>query len=267
MRLQSVIHYYLRDMRKSFVIFFGVMLLFMLLATFLLVPSTHVMIENDEGIQTVQQEIEVSWGSTELAGAIFIFIVGIAVYREAARLFIQNGVSRPTMFKGWLIAAGLLAAAMTAMALILTLIGSVASSAYQHFSYLNLFDMLYGERYGEMMGEMIQKWIVAIIFFIALFLLFAMIGRFIGALYHRMGKGLKIAVSVGVPVFVFVVLPIADGVLFKWQIGSAIMNLFRFAFGLQNGANPYCAVVSMLIMIIAMSGLSWLLERRAPLNV
>jgi hypothetical protein len=89
-----------------------------------------------------------------------------------------------------------------------------------------------------------------------------MAGFFITSLYYRMNKGAKIAVSVGVPVLLFYVLPILDFYLLKNALSKALLNFVSFAWGLSNGCNPFIGVASMLVLGAVSAALAWSLVRR-----
>jgi hypothetical protein len=81
-----------------------------------------------------------------------------------------------------------------------------------------------------------------------------------------MGKGAKIAVSVGVPVGLFIGLPVVDGIVSQGAIGRGFGRFIIYAFGFSNGANSYYGTITLILICAIFSGLSWLLVRRAVMK-
>ena len=87
-----------------------------------------------------------------------------------------------------------------------------------------------------------------------------MAGFFISALYYRMSRWLKIAVSVGVPslLILLLLLPIETGVarfmgtVITWVIDTA--------------SNPYAGAGLSLAVAAVLWGLSWALNRRVTVR-
>ena len=124
MKLYAITKYQFMESKKSLLIFYGILFSILLLTT-----SSFTLF----GSGTAEVR------GTEMASAIFIFVVGLNSFR-ANFLFSQaNGVSRKTQFKGFLLAILLIAGLM-----------AVIDTIYTHlFSslvpYLSFFSMIYGQ--------------------------------------------------------------------------------------------------------------------------
>jgi hypothetical protein len=210
-------------------------------------------------------ESSVDYAGNETAVYIFAFVLGIATFKEPFCLFIQNGVSRKSIFAGQLVTFIVSALIMAILSKALLLLGWILELIEKRYRFTGFFEQLYSARYaGNTNGMQVQ--LEGFLFNFCFFAAFAAAGYFIAALYYRMNKGLKIAVSVGVPVLFAVVLPIIDSLLVKPFIYDSIFGFISFALGFSNGANPYYAVVSSLLGIALLSGLSWLLMRRSVIK-
>jgi hypothetical protein len=90
-------------------------------------------------------------------------------------------------------------------------------------------------------------------------------GYLIAALYYRMNKVLKITVSVGVPCFVFIVVPFIDYTVTMGATGKSFNKLFDIAFGISS-RHSVNAILTCITVFLIFSALFWLLLRRAPVN-
>lgn len=199
----------------------------------------------------------------DAASIIFLFVTGVCAFGETFRMFLQNGVSRKTLFKSRLLTMISLAAIF---ALIDTVILSVAKGASTHFtnvSCLSLYDSIYRQRISEI-GFLLTR-IESIMFDFCLYCLALSMGYFIALLYYRMSKGLKIAVSVGVPVCCFMVLPILDSTLLNGKISYVLKKVIEVLVGTKT-MNPYNALITCLILSVVLSGLAWRLIKKATIK-
>ncbi len=93
-----------------------------------------------------------------------------------------------------------------------------------------------------------------------------MIGYFITILYYRMNKLQSLAVSVGVPVFLFIILPTMDRYLFGGTVIKAIFEGITRFVGLYGGVNPYYAILNSLILAGVIGSICYLMMRKVPLK-
>ncbi len=91
-------------------------------------------------------------------------------------------------------------------------------------------------------------------------------GLFIGGLYYRMNKTLKIIVSVGVPVSLFIILPIFVGYM---SVASPAFNEFITATATKIAeilSTPFTSTLGMMAQTAVFIVLSFLLIRKAPIK-
>jgi len=131
-------------------------------------------------------------------------------------------------------------------------------------NYKSVFLQLYGSSYLHAGGAAV--YFDGLLWSITSYLCAAMTGYLITTLYYRMSKAVKITFSIGVPAMFFIVLPYIDGTLANGVIFQAIGSFFAFVNGFSNGFNPYYAVVSGALCFLLLSGLSYLLVRRAVIK-
>jgi len=254
MNLNVSLKYQLHDSRKAIIIFYGVVIALILLT----IVSTRLF---DNSFVTTKGTI----GGIEITTMVFLFVLGMNSFKETFKMFVQNGVSRKTMFIGQLLSASLISLGMTMINTIIDAVCKKIVPVNEDFSYESIIEIMYKSRY-ESYSPGVLMLLEKILFALCMYAAAVMSGYFIAALYYRMGKGAKIAVSVGTPVGLFVVLPVVNTLVFNGRIGRAFGRFIIFAFGYSNGANPYYGMVTLLLISVIFSALSWLLARRAVIK-
>ncbi len=265
MKLKAAVRYYLNDFKKPVIIFYGV-----LMVLFLLQITIAYFLDGDAG----------SSGGMEFASTIFLFVAGLNAFKAQFRLFLQNGLSRKTLFTGFVIGLAILAAAMTLIDL-----------AFGWFRGLFVgYESMYMERFGSLYadGSNFKALAEGLLWSFLAYVTAGMTGFLITSLYYRMNKALKLAVSIGVPALVFIVIPLIDGLYTNGVITAFFINVIAFAYGYnvsvsfsnglaglftqfaswENGipVAPYRAVLFSVLCTAVTGTLSFLLIRRATVK-
>ncbi len=253
MNLKSALKYQLHESKKAVLIYYlqVAMVILLILALFYLLPNKIVISGNINGL--------------EIASMIFIFIAGLNSFREAYCLFIQNSISRRTMFVSRMISAAIISTAMACIDRILMFIGRLLQPLNQSFSITSLFQMIYQNKVGYKTGSLLFIF-TELIFTVCLYFAAWMLGYFITVSFYRLNKYGKIAVSVGVPVGLLIILPILDGLVFNEAIGLFFGKVLSFAFGFSNKANPLIGMITLLLISGILAAFVWLMTRRASVK-
>ncbi|MGI5891872.1 MAG: hypothetical protein ACOX7H_03935 [Bacillota bacterium] len=243
MKLKSAIKYQAFDSIKPLVIFYAIIYAIIIL------------------IYTIDKQYSISGyvSGLETTSMVFIFIFGILTFNAPFKLFLQNGISRRTCF----------------FSIIITLMGvAVLMSGIDNINYFieknlmayqSIFDQIYCQQYlADSVLKSLRSWSWA--WFFTIYWGIAMLGLLISTLYYRMNNWQKIVVSIGVPVGLFVVIPIISSAITNGALLQAIMKFFSFAFGLSNGFNPHIAVIFNLLFIVILAAINYLLIRRATIK-
>lgn len=195
----------------------------------------------------------------EFSTMIFLFVVGLNSFKENLGMFLQNGVTRKSMFLGRLGATAVISAILTVYCEILIIV-----MEFTHSSKLSiLYGMMYPERAVSLALPLIHLENILIMF--CCFLLFSTFGYLITIAYYRMGKTAKICVSVGVPAVLLVFLPYVDSVFFHGGIFLKLYQILLLALGINSG-NPYIAMGMILVLTGVLTLLSWLMMRKAVMK-
>lgn len=197
----------------------------------------------------------------EMASVIFLFVCGLNSFKGTFQMFLANGVSRRTMFKSF----AAMAAPVAALMALIDSLNYLLLSSFENYG--SMFYQMYQNRYGaEQLGANAQVLAEGLLWMFALYMFVLMLGFFITTIYYRMSKAIKLLVSIGVPVLVFMVLPYIDATIFSGAIFRGIGDFFALAGGFLNGFNPYIAVLSSLLAFALFGGLSLLAMRRATVK-
>jgi len=246
MEIKSAIKYQMMDAKKPLIIFYSIIYTILIIA----ILSMKILTKNGGGF---------NFNGIETSSMIFIFIAGLNSFKETFRMFLQNSLSRKTMFISWILSVIPIAAFM---ALIDSINGIVVDSLT---GYQSAFMQFYGQRYIENSSN-IQGIIEGFFWSVLAYSFLVMLGFFITTLYYRMNKAMKLLVSIGVPALIIIIIPFIDATFTNGAIYSAIGNFFGFAWGYNNGFNPYYSMVTCTLFFALFAGLSYLLIRRATIK-
>ncbi len=237
MKLQSTVKYQVSETMKRILVFYAILL------TALLLPTLW--------------RGSLEFRGTELATAIFIFVIGLNSFRTNFLFAQANGVSRKTQFKAYILS-------MLALSIIMALIDTVYTNLFASIlPSVSLFSMIYESGYILGLTPVIVL-SINLIWNFSLYVMFAMLGYCVNLIYYRSGLIMKLVVSILPPVFVFVFLPYlayANPVF-----SQKILELVTIAFGLTSNPNPVSSMLTFGLLFLIFSLGSLLLMRRAPIK-
>ncbi len=265
MKLKAAVRFYMKDFLKPAIIFYGVLLAIFILQL-IIVSLLHV---------------TEATGGMGPAATIFLFVVGLNSFKTQFRLFLQNGLSRKTLYTGFVLGVIFLSAAMT-----------VIDLAFGWFQGLFLrYESAYMDRFGSLYanGRSFAALADSLLWTFLSYLSAGMLGFFLTGLYYRMNKALKLAVSIGIPALAFIVIPLIDSLYTNGRITAFALNVIAFALGygitvdasqglvaglfsqfseLGNGIPlyPYRAILFSFICTVVTAAFSFLLIRRATVK-
>lgn len=243
--MKSAMIYQISEMKKPLLIYYAI-IFFLLLASFL---TTEVFLHISANGTTIN--------GIEISSMIFIFVCGLNSFKEPFRMFLQNGLSRKTLFLSYICS---LLPVSGVMAIIDTSIGAIGRSLGSYQSAFHEFYRQYFPAVGP--GQVFVGFALSLL----LYTTSALTGYFITSLYYRMSKGLKLLVSIGVPVLLIIVLPIVDMGYANGAISRGLGEIFLLASGVKAGYNPLYPLGSCIILSSVLAGLTYLLQRRAVIK-
>ena len=236
MKTKSIVKYYLYEVKSSFIVFYAIMLLGCIASLI--------------GYKLSGGEMYVS--GIDLATIIFLFVLGLNLFKSQFYFLIQNGVTRKANFVGFL-ASTLIVTVFAIMDLIISMIMN------NLIGYESFYNLLYA---NAAQGYGIIDILKYLLFLIAIYGVSLILGYFITILYYAMNKLLKIIVSVSVPVFLFIGLPIID-YFSSIDIGVGLRYIMFNILGIYNNStNVFNPILSCIVIYIILSFFIYILTRR-----
>lgn len=249
MNFKNMYSYNINDNKRSLTIFYGI-----IIAIYLLFLSTNFLFDGNSSI-----------GGMEMSSAIFIFVLGLNSFKSNFHFGLANGVSRKTQFLSYAASAVTLAVIMAIMDIV------IANIVTLIISPKTLYLQLYGQRYSSFATQLtfinhVQMIIEGFIWYTFLYSMTAMLGYCITLIYYRSNLIIKWIVSLIPFLLMFVVLPYLDNIT-QGAIGRFIGDFIPWALGfLEQGVNPYIAVMNFFLGYILFGAVSYLLIRRATIR-
>lgn len=243
MKQKAAVRYQLRSYRNPILIFYGIILL------------VYVLLSTIVKVQIFIEDQDLTMNGLNIASVIFLFVCGLNSFKEDFNFFLQNGVSRRTQF--------------TALCLIQPVVAVVMAAVDSFIARLiALFlpcESLFGMIYGGSLEAGFSGFLLQTAWMFCLYLFALVLGYLITVLYYRMGTTLKVLVSVGVPVFCALVLPLLDAICGN-RISGLLVQAAKTVFGLQNGPKPLIGMLFLLACTAVCGIFVRLLQRRAVLK-
>ena len=125
MNIKISVKYQFQDITRALIIFCGILLILILT---LFIP----------GLQGTTNGLEIS-------AFIFLFVIGLNTFKENFGMFLQNGVSRKTIFAGKLLSTCVVSAIMAVVLEVLSCVAKLGGG-YRDIQLGTLYEMLYTER-------------------------------------------------------------------------------------------------------------------------
>ena len=188
---------------------------------------------------------------------VMLLILGIVHFAQNLRFGLANGVSRRSVYLGFMLFLVPTTVAAVLVSEVLLLLVSLISHDMSDLLYY-LFDGYIGSR-GAFAGHL-----AVLVCSTAFGLFFGTLGYLIGAAFYRLGRVGRYTMGIGLPVFLFGVLPLVFAVLpdaWTFRLLEALASVGRFLI-----ASPYRLALPLFVAAAGMALLSWLLIRRAPLK-
>lgn len=209
-------------------------------------------------------DIDTNINGNGLPGAVFCLVFGIAVYKEHLLMAVQNGISRKCYFQSVLcvlVIAGCVCALIDLLTLFLGVRLGAGFSGNSNFRAIDVWKMCYPgfyDRAGSVSGAAVSFVLSAFVNF----LLFAS-GLVTAGVYCRMAKKFRTFYCVGLPLFIFGVLPVIGAYFHReiFKLANGFMNIMGF-----RSNNPFLGVLTMTVIILVILFICYRLLRRTEIS-
>jgi hypothetical protein len=241
MKLKQSVLYRLKDLKNSIFAFYLTIIAIILLVIIL---------------KSINSLNVTTFGGTELGSMILLFVLSLCSFKSAFYMFVQNGVSRKTMFYSYLISAMVVSGTMA-------LIDSVCYTLLGTRGYANsTFEQIYFEvNYDTIM----LKILVSFIWTVSAYMAVSVIGFFITVLYYRMNKIFKLIVSISIPCLLLIILPAVD-IYYEGRITSTLRKCFQFLLGTGENINPLNSVITCGCVSIVFAMISYGMVKKVAIK-
>lgn len=264
MKLKQSCHYLFRDFRGALIVFYFV--IFCLCVLTLLGVTSFAFVTNGE--------IVANFAGMELASLVFLFVVGLCSFGENFTMLSQNGITRRTFFGSTLLVQATVALGMALLDRVINILLAFIvrySPAYiavppegaARMEVWSLFDLLFRSEF--FFSEPPARSLGTLVPAIGLYFLALAVGFFIVVMYNRLNKAGIIAVSVGVPVTLVIVLPLLDETILGGVLQNGMSLALAWAIRLAADA-PVLSLGCTMLIVAVIYGLSWVMLRRLPLK-
>lgn len=251
MKSLKVAKYNLSTIKKSIIVYYCI---------FILVCISVVMLNHFQGGM-------VSSSGLEFSTIIFLFVVGLNIFKESFYFTQSNNISRKTYFKGMILSIF----PITAIAAVIDVIINRVYNLFMNCP--SNYDMMYTSfRDMDIVGSITGSgWVQSndIMTLLNTFLLqFAVctlafaIGLAISIIYYRCNKLMKVVVSVAPIVFIMLLN------IFMYNFTETFSKIAIFIENILgwNTQNPYAAMTTVTVLFIAVIAFIYLLVRKAVIK-
>lgn len=214
-------------------------------------------------IITLFTEDSAYFGSFEGTGVGFAFVMGIVMYKLSLEMSIQNGISRRTAFIGRLGASFVYSFIISLIFRLFYLLGGGISLVFKNLYFNGMYEELY-PKFIEGTNS-VASFFSGFIFYAFMMFAFISIGMFIGNAYYVMNKAVKLIVSIGVPVFLFTILPTLLYLTGNVNLFSILAEALAKSLGII-AQNPFYAVPTCTVIASVFMFFSYLMSRKAVLK-
>lgn len=242
---KAAFKYQFEDSKKAIIIYYCILLAVMILLS--------------AGFSLISIRGNAQFNGIELSTMIFMFIAGLNSFKEPFLMLSQNGVSRQSMFVSHIFVMLCIAFIMAVIDQLLLLGLNLLSANNPNFTSRSLYELVFHNISKSAFLLQLNILWYNFLMYISVFAF----GYMLTVLFYRLNKAGKIAVGVGVPVSLLIVLPALDSMLFDSSISRALSSLTSFIYSTV----PLWAMVSYASSFILFNFIAWLLMRKAAIRV
>lgn len=244
MKTLKVVRYNMSSVAKSIVLFYSI------LAAMTIITMV---------IAIVAETDEINSNFIDMSSWVYSMVIGVVFFTEYFKMYLQNGISRKTMFKGYILTFGAFAAGLAVIETLFALLSTKLTFIK------SMLDLVYGQRFGNIPFALQILEAFLIYFAVGFFALF--FGLFLGILFTKLSKVMKAVIPVSFSLGIILLMTL-DGRFWNWAVAGWFGEAFKFmgGFAYSSEGMPYFLIVSCICIAGVFSLFSWLMMRRATLK-
>lgn len=243
MNFKPAFLYRLKDSMRGALIFWGI---FTLVIAVLIVGFSVASSGTEDGGTIV---------GYSFAASITMFVFGICAVREDLRLMMQNGIGRRTVFLVELCVVVVVALGLAIGGELLLLLARLMAGGISGLTITDIFPALLAQSTTSALP--VGAHLLNMLFTVLLLCCASYGGMLISLFFYRLPRPWNIVAAIGLPLL------FVNGIPFLFGVGIPVMSaLFELMF--HSVGSVLC---TMLVCALLCAGLSWLLLRRAPVQM
>lgn len=240
--MKKLVKYQLSDFRNVFLVYFLIMLVLHIWC------AAGTLIEDGSGMYQVN--------SADFSSIIVFFITALSSFSETFNMWMQNHVSRKSIMKGLLLASIIVGAVNAVFDWLLVMIFKLVAAGNDSLIIGSGLSTSF-PNYLEQAGTLAET-VINLLFVTIGVAAFMMVGYFIAVIFYRAGKAARMVIAIGIPVSIFVALPIIIDTFSQTVVIEKFVKGFYFLIGATSG-NPFYLLGTLTGVFIIFGALNYLL--------
>ncbi len=200
---------------------------------------------------------------TELSTMIFMFVMSLCCFTDVFKFYKQVGFNRRDISKSFISSTLVISIAVVCVDKVVSLIINLITNLNDVIDDSTLYEVLFAKRIQEQ--SLVLSAIESILYSFLIFVVVTFVGRIIVNIFFRGNKQVRVLIAAGLPIFVFMLFPIIDNILFNNRIMSFIFDILPRVLGITS-QNPYIGIATMSIAAIALGFISHILISRTQIK-
>lgn len=206
----------------------------------------------------------ISSGNTHVSGiefatVIFLLVLALADFRENFEALNQYGLSRKSIYVGKVLAFGSLALAAAFIDRLLVIAVEKITSPMENFLFGSFFTTMYETSFAKL--NFWSENLLALLLSFSAYLALLSSGTFISAVFYRSNRIGKIAIAAGIPIFIFVAVPVIGAYIYTSKLAKVFTKLLEISL-----STPARASVSFLLGAIILGVITYPIVMRTTLK-
>lgn len=236
MRLKHAFKYQVKSGFKAIVIFYGVMMTLRFLALIITMVSGE-----DRSVIS----------AFESNTCVYMLFLGAFSILEDFKFFIQNGYSRKSMIKLYVMQFLVCSLTLAFLDILTGLLFGLIDGEYH-----SLFQQIYGT----------DPFLLQLLWFTGLYFVFGILSFFITLIYQRLGFIQRILFMVILPCAIIVLVPVLNMVVFDGMLLKNLTDGMNYLMGTDEVINLFMPLLTMTSISIVFSLLSYATIRKASVS-